>query len=118
MKTPILGQSYVARSVNAADARMINLYPEATPAPEGMEPAYLNRAPGLRRLATVGTGPIRGMWQYGNYGYVVSGARLYRVDANWTVTNIGGVSGTGPVSMVDNGTQLFIAANPEGYRVN
>ena len=115
MKTPILGQSYVARSVNAAAARMVNLYPEITPSPEGNEPAYLNRAPGLRKLATVGTGPIRGLWAYGGYGYVVSGARLYRVDTNWTVTNIGGVSGTGPVSMVDNGTQLFIAANPEGF---
>ena len=31
MKTPILGQSYVARSINAADNRMINLFPEATP---------------------------------------------------------------------------------------
>lgn len=115
MKTPILGQSYVARSLNAAAARLVNLYPEITPSPEGNEPAYLNRAPGLRKLATVGTGPIRGMWAYGGYGYVVSGARLYRVDTNWTVTNIGGVSGTGPVSMVDNGTQLFIAANPEGF---
>jgi len=115
VKTPILGQSYVARSLNAAAARLVNLYPEITPSPEGNEPAYLNRAPGLRKLATVGTGPIRGMWAYGGYGYVVSGARLYRVDTNWTVTNIGGVSGTGPVSMVDNGTQLFIAANPEGF---
>ncbi len=94
---------------------MVNLYPEATPAPEGMEPAYLNRAPGLRKLATVGTGPIRGLWSYGGYGYAVSGSRLYRLDTNWTATQIGGVSGTGPVSMVDNGTQLFIAANPDGY---
>jgi hypothetical protein len=31
MKSPILGASYVARSVNAADNRMVNLYPEATP---------------------------------------------------------------------------------------
>jgi len=105
----------VARSVNAADSRMVNLYPEATPAPEGNEPAYLNRAPGLRKLATVGTGPIRGLWSYGDYGYAVSGARLYRIDTSWNVTPIGGVSGTGPVSMVDNGTQLFIAANPDGY---
>ena len=31
MKTPILGQAYVARSVNAADNRMVNLFPEAIP---------------------------------------------------------------------------------------
>ena len=104
MKTPILGQSYVARSVNAADSRMVNLYPEATPAPEGMEPAYLNRAPGLRKLGVVGTGPIRGLWSYGDYMYAVSGSKLYRVTSNWVATPIGNVSGTGPVSMVDNGT--------------
>ena len=94
---------------------MVNLYPEATPAPEGMEPAFLNRAPGLRKLATVGTGPIRGLWQYGNYGYAVSGSKLYRISSDWTSIPLGNVSGTGPVSMVDNGTQLFIAANPDGY---
>jgi hypothetical protein len=110
MKTPILGQSYVARSINAADARMINMYPETIPAPDGNEPAYLNRAPGLRKLSKVGTGPIRGLWQYGNYGYAVSGGRLYRINSDWTSTQIGPISGTGPVSMVDNGTQLFIAA--------
>lgn len=118
MQSPILGQSYVARSINAADSRMINLYPEATPAPEGKDAGYLNRAPGLRKLATIGTGPIRGMWQYGNYGYVVSGARLYRVDTSWNSVAIGAIAGTGPVSMVDNGIQLFIAANPEGYIYN
>ena len=118
MQTPILGQAYVARSVNAAANRMINLYPEATPAPEGKDAGYLNRAPGLRKLATIGTGPIRGMWQYGSYGYVVSGARLYRLDSSWNSLAIGAIAGTGPVSMVDNGTQLFIAANPEGYIYN
>ncbi len=115
MKTPILGQSYVARSVNAADARMVNLFPETVPSPDGKVSAFLNRAPGLRRLANVGTGPVRGLWAYGGYLYAVSGARLYRIDSNWQATSIGAVSGSGPVSMVDNGTQLFIAANPDGY---
>lgn len=113
MQTPILGQAYVARSINAADNRLVNMFPEATP--EGQTGGFLNRAPGLRRLASVGTGPIRGLWSYGGYGYVVSGARLYRIDSNWSATSIGAVSGSGPVSMVDNGTQLFVAANPDGY---
>jgi hypothetical protein len=115
MQTPILGQAYVARSVNAADSRMVNLYPEPLPTPEGKTGGFLNRAPGLRKLATVGTGPIRGLWSYGDYGYAVSGARLYRVDSTWNVEPIGVIAGTGPVSMVDNGTQLFIATNPISY---
>lgn len=117
MKTPILGSAYVARSVNAADSRMVNLFPELVPE-GGNEPAFLSRAPGLRLLTTVGTGPIRGMWQFGAYGYVVSGAALYRVDTSWSATLLGTVIGTGPVSMSDNGTQLFIAANGPSYIYN
>ena len=118
MKTPILGQSYVARSLNAAADRMINLYPEAIPG-EGQTAAYLNRAPGLRKLATIGTGPIRGLWQYGNYGYVVSGNQLYQIDSSWNATLKGAVSGSPtPVSMADNGIQLFIACNGPGYIYN
>jgi hypothetical protein len=115
MQTPILGQAYVARSINAADSRMVNLYPEPLPTPEGKTGGFLNRAPGLRKLATVGTGPIRGLWSYGDYGYAVSGDRLYRVDSTWNVQPIGLIAGTGPVSMVDNGRQLFIATNPISY---
>jgi hypothetical protein len=84
----------------------------------GKEPAFLQRAPGLTRLATLGAGPIRGMWTFGDYGYVVSGQTLFQVDNNWNAVAKGIVVGTGPVSMADNGTQLFIAANPQGYIYN
>lgn len=117
MQSPILGSSYVARSVNAADSRMVNLYPEAVPE-GGKESAFLNRAPGLRVLGAYGTGPIRGEWAFGGYGYVVSGDEVYKIDTNWAGTLIGTVSGEGPVSMSDNGTQLFIACNPVGYIYN
>lgn len=117
MKTPILGSSYVLRSPNAADSRMVNLYPEVVPE-AGKEAAWLQRAPGLRLLATFPTGPIRGMWQYGDYGYVVAGTKLYRVDVDWTYEELGNVSGVSPVNMVDNGTQLFIAAGANGYIYN
>jgi hypothetical protein len=117
MKSPILGSSYVIRSINAADNRMINLYPEVIPE-GGKEPAYLQRCPGLTRVVTVGTGPIRGLYSLGNFLYVVSGLEFYRVSANYTVTKIGDVTGTGPVSMADNGTQIFIACNPDSYIYN
>ncbi len=81
MLTPILGQAYVARSVNAADNRMVNLFPEAIPE-GGMTSGFLNRAPGLRLLATIGTGPIRGLWTHqtrGEDAYVVSGEKFYKI---------------------------------------
>lgn len=118
MKTPILGGTYVARSVNAADSRMVNLFPEAVPE-GGKEPAFLNRAPGLKLLANMGDGPIRGLWQFGGYGYAVSGEVLYKIDSIWNVSPIGTVAGSsGPVSMSDNGTQLFIACNGPSFIYN
>lgn len=117
MKSPILGSAYIARSVNAADNQMINLYPEIVPE-GGKEPAFLQRAPGLRLLAQFGAGPIRGLWTFGNYGYAVSGGGFYKIDSSWNATYKGAVANSGPVSMVDNGTQLFIAAGSKGYIYN
>jgi hypothetical protein len=120
MKSPILGSSYVARSVNAADARMVNLFPEIVPE-AGKEPAFLNRAPGLQLLNSIGFGPIRGLWAFSSQdgtGFVVSGTQLYKIDNSYAPTLIGNVSGTGPVSMADNGTQLFIACNGPSYIYN
>ena len=120
MKTPILGSTYVARSVNAATARMVNIYPEIVPE-GGKEPAYLQRCPGLQFLASVGTGPIRGLWAFSpqdGTAFVVSGSRLYKINNSYTATLLGTVAGTGPVSMADNGTQLFIAANGPSYIYN
>jgi hypothetical protein len=117
MKTPILGGSYVARSINAADSRMVNLFPETVPE-GGKEQGFLTRAPGLRLLATYGTGPVRGLWSFGGYGYVVSGYEVYKIDSNYAGVVIGMVSNIGPVSMTDNGTQLFIACNGPSYIYN
>jgi hypothetical protein len=145
MKSPILGSSYVIRSINAADNRMVNLYPEVIPE-GGKEPAYLQRCPGYALKTTVGDGPIRGLYTLGDFMYVVSGNGFYQLDSNFSVGGellledgavllleeggsvllegaavagyIGAVSGTGPVSMADNGTQIFIAANPDGYIYN
>jgi hypothetical protein len=116
MKTPILGSAYVARSVNAADARMVNLYPEIVPE-AGKEPAFLNRCPGLALIGTAGTGPVRAMWSHQTRGddfYVASGEEFYQ----GTARKLGNISGTGPVSIADNGTQLFIACGEKGYIYN
>jgi hypothetical protein len=117
VKTPILGSSYVARSVNAADARMVNLFPEIVPE-AGKEAAFLQRCAGLRYVATVGEGPVRGLWPLGSYLYVASGGELYRVDGNYNSTFLGYINGSGPVSMSDNGTQLFVACNPSAFIYN
>lgn len=117
MKTPILGGFYVARSVNAAADRCINLYPEAVPQ-GGKEAAFLSRCPGLRLLLTLTGGAIRGEHSFGDYLYVVAGGFLYKIDSAYNSEVLGSISGSGLVSMDDNGTQLFVAANPDGYIYN
>ena len=121
MKTPILGSSYVARSINAADNRMVNLFPEVIPE-GGKEPGFLNRAPGLLFQKTVGTGPIRALWAHQTNGadfYVVSGTEVYKMTSlTATPVKLGDVADGGPVSIADNGTQLFFACNGPSYIYN
>jgi hypothetical protein len=121
MQTPILGASYVARSINAADNRLVNLFPEIVPE-GGKQAAFFNRAPGLKFQQTIGTGPIRALWAHQTNGsdfYVVSGTEFYKVTGlTATPTKLGDVTGTGPVSIADNGTQIFLACNPDGFIYN
>jgi hypothetical protein len=119
MQSPILGGTYLARSPNAAANRLVNLFPESVS--EGQTAGYFMRCPGLRLLRTVGTGPIRGLWTFSDKSsfYVVSGNSLYRMTtATGAPVLVGTVTGTGPVSMADNGEQLFIACNPDGFIYN
>ena len=121
MKTPILGSSYVARSVNAADNRMVNLFPEVIPE-GGKEPGFLNRAPGLQLQQTVGDGPIRALWAHQTNGssfFVVSGTEVYQLSSlTATPVKLGNVAAGGPVSIADNGTQIFFACNGPSYIFN
>ena len=121
MKTQILGSAYVARSVNAADNRMINLFPELIPE-GGKESGFLNRAPGLKLQQAVGLGPIRALWAHQTNGsdfYVVSGTEVFKLTSlTGTPVKLGNVSGTGPVSIADNGTQFFFACNGPSYIYN
>ena len=108
IKTPILGQSYVARSVNAAADVMMNLFPEAVPG-EGFETGFLNRAPGLRKLATVGKGPIRALWSHqtnGEDAYVVSGSEVFKIDKSYYATKLGDVTGTSALLSLVNEEKL------------
>ena len=121
MKTQILGSAYVARSVNAADNRLVNLFPELIPE-GGKESGFLNRAPGLKLQQAVGLGPIRALWAHQTNGsdfYVVSGTEVFKLTSlTGTPVKLGNVSGTGPVSIADNGTQIFFACNGPSYIYN
>jgi len=117
LASPILGQSYVARSVNAANNRLVNLFPEVLDS--GKTASYFQRTPGLRLLQTIGTGPIRGVWTNSRDRtkcYVVSGSQAYVITSpTATPTLLGAVTGSGSVSIADNGNQIFFACDPDGF---
>ena len=105
----------------------MNLYPERDELGTGKdgEVASLISTPGLGLLATIGNGPIRGIYYSTaqlsggtNTGifYVVSGNTLYSVNSSWVATSVGTLlTNSGPVSMADNKIQLFVVDGPNGY---
>lgn len=107
--------SYRAESLAVSAQRCVNFFAEKQP-PDAKTPVALYGAPGIVLFATCGTGPIRGMDTMGSVLYVVSGERLYSVSSTGAVTDIGGnISGTGVVSMDNNGSELVIVNGTNGY---
>jgi len=121
-RIPFIGATYTLQSIRADCQRCINMYPEAIESGDGAngEKGALFQVPGLTKKITVGDGPIRGLYflSTGRLA-VVSGNKLFRIDADWSSTFIGYlVTSTGYVEMQDNGTQLMIVDGARGYVVD
>lgn len=113
--------SAYARSLAGAPAdRLVNRFFERPPR-ENDQPMILTR-PGLTALATVGTGPIRGILRKaGAYDYdafVVSGEALYRVNAFGVATLLGPIAGSARVSMDASATEVRVANGTSLYLYN
>lgn len=115
MIVPFASQSYRSRSLPLSSQRAVNVWAESQP-PDAKSQMPIFGVPGLVAWATVGTGPIRGMWVMAGVLYVVSGLYLYSVTKTGTSTQLGGtIAGSSVVSMSDNGTQLLIVNGTQGY---
>jgi hypothetical protein len=116
-----IGPSYTLSSVNADCQRCVNLYPEVNEVGTGKERevATLVGTPGLRLLASLGAGPLRGTYTTSTgVLYVVSGSTLYSLTEAWAVTTVGTLAtSAGFVSLADNGIQLFLVDGSNGYYV-
>lgn len=112
---PFATQSYRSPALPVSSQRCRNMYAEQQPQNAKTQVALFG-APGLVSFASVGSGPIRGMWNMNEMVYVVSGSSLYSVSSTGVATQLGiGISGTNIVSMSDNGTQLCIVNGVNGY---
>ncbi len=114
-----IGPSYTLQSVNIDCQRAVNLYPQLTEsqAQADGEIGALISTPGLDLLATVGTGPIRGLYVASTGAMAcVSGNEVYRVNSDWTTTLAGTLlTNVGRVCMADNGLQLLLVDGHYGY---
>lgn len=115
MQIPFAYQSYRHASLPLSAQRCVNLYAEAQPQGAKAQMPILG-SPGIDSRVTLGTGPVRGAHVMDGTLYAVSGGTLYQIDSDDTVTTLGGtISGNGPVSMDDNGTQLVTVNGTNGY---
>lgn len=115
MKIQFATNSYKSQSLPVSAQRCVNMYAERQP-PDAKTDVAVFGCPGIDPFAICGSGPVRGMHKMGGVLYVVSGRRLYSVTSDGSATDIGGsITGTGPVSMDDNGSQLVIVNGTNGY---
>jgi hypothetical protein len=112
---PFTNGFYVSRSKPISAQQCSNLYVQVVDS--GMSPEVLFGTPGLTQLTTTGgrKHANRGSYVMAGVPYFVQGGWLYRLDRTvsgttetWGTTLLGNISGTGRVSIADNGTQLMI----------
>ncbi|MBB6424943.1 hypothetical protein [Sphingopyxis sp. JAI128] len=107
-------QSSQGRSRAWSGARLVNCFAELAEGDKADLFAVM-AIPGLAEFSSIGTLGNRGEHVMGGVLYVVNGTTLYSVASDGTETPIGSIPGSLPVQMADNGSQLAIQADTEGY---
>lgn len=118
-----IGPSYTLQSVDADCQRCLGMYPEVDETGTGKEGevAALVGTPGLSFLVNLQNAPVRGVFtSSAGVLYAVCGNMLYKVSSSWVATSLGTLgTSVGPVSMEDNGANVFIVdGSLQGYYVN
>lgn len=107
-----IGPSYTLAQPSANTQRTVNLYLETQETgPRKGNVARLVGTPGLQKRATLGNGPVRGVYFSSTEQlFVVSGANLWEITDDWSPSLRPGYlnTTTGRVTMVDDGTRVMI----------
>jgi hypothetical protein len=107
MELPFATGYYIDETKSSANIECTNARPEFYNI-AGTQKQKLRAPSGISLFSTAGAKSRRGMWVMDELVYFVGGNTLYRIDADGTNTSLGTISGSGQVSMADNGTQLCI----------
>jgi len=124
---PIANGFYENSSLPISAQECVNWYPAPTQS-GGLSKMSLKGTPGLVSLATSGTlnQTNRGAYVKEGLPYFVNGDTLFRLDRTlvesvetFNLVTLGTITGTGRVSMADNGTQLMILVpSGDGFIMN
>lgn len=107
---PIVGQSYHLKDWSIDCQRTVNLYPQIVESGNTPQVSALLCTPGLFKRFEL-NGKIRGLYTCANKLFVVAGSKLYQIDKDDTVSEIGEITGSDFVSCADNSLQLMIAGD-------
>lgn len=112
MRIPFATQSYESRSLPASAQKLVNMYLEAV---AEFEPDRfpVHGAAGLKLFSQL-SGPSRGLHVMKGVLFAVMGGTLYKVPQSGPTVDLGLISGTDPVSMANNGTQIVIVHDTKG----
>lgn len=90
-----------------AGSRLVNAFAEVSEGDKAELYAVM-AIPGLTEFSEISTLAVRGLHRMGTVLYGVVGSTLYSIASDGTETSRGTITGTNPVRMVDNGTELAI----------
>jgi len=111
----IVGQAYADETAPLASQESINWFPESVETDGTRSVIAMKGTPGLQSFGLVGTGTVRGSVVMGGVLYVVADTQLYSVASDGTATSLGTVSGTGRVSMAQDGTYVVLVNGALGW---
>jgi len=104
---PIATGFYEDASKPIASQECTNLLPQV-PQTNALSQAQLVQTPGINEFADTGNFAARGEHEMGSLAYSVNGNTLYRINSDGTDTSLGTITGSGKVSIADNGLQMCI----------
>jgi len=107
---------YQSRSLPLNAQRCINLYPVIPQAETSFNRRGLFGCPGTKTFTTSGdtiTGSNRGSQEMKGVPYFINGSRLYSFTSAGIVTDHGAITGSGQVSLANNG-QFLVIVVPSG----
>lgn len=107
-------QSSKGRSKPWGGAKLVNCFAEMSDGDKAEDFALI-AVPGFEQFCVVTrTSAVRGMHRIGTTLYAVLGDTLSQVASDGTTTTLGTITGTDPVRMADNGTELAIVGGVGG----